>query len=952
MRASLGLSGLLVCLTFVGSAAVAAPAPRDLVVIPQSAQPTLIEKAIPVTFKASAFFLAEWDEAAQQKALADGIPFQIIRRDVSDTDTFFLFELHEGELPPGTWAPLYRSGLNVIVEMSDAEAYKWTLQGQHAVRLWHEPHGWGNAATKVAYDCTPKPLVSEILGKTSQAQWLDWDEKISGVDPIDVDGTTYTVATRFTSSLFSGAANAKAFDFLKQQVQSWGYTGARFEEDPFTVGPSGKNIVITIPGTSANEVYLTAHFDSIWQTGNSSTSAPGGNDNGTGSATVFEAARILRQYRFTRTIKLIWFTGEEQGLYGSAAYVADHPTANMVGVLNLDMFGYDANNDKCFEIHAGTLPASIDVANCMNASITSYATGLTRDFLTTTATNRSDHASFWNVGVGAIEIAENFFNDAQAGGCVGSEPNPWYHTNNDTIAGNMHPSYAFAIAKTALATISAMALPTGSCFAPGATPAISASGGTNQVDVTWSAVPGAATYRVYRSKGGCGGTFVSVGTTANTAYTDPISAPGSYAYKVEAVDPDGFCVSAESNCSSATPTVYHATPTTVTYTDSCATGGPGNGNGVVEPGESVTMQVTLKNDSDTNLTGLTGALSSSTPGVTVNDPSANWPDLGPSGTAATLPNHFQFQVSPSVACGTNLDLQVQANALQSGGWSGSYQKLVGLPGQQSANYPSTDTLPRNLVDLGTVNSPNVINATGSIVDVNVRLNITHTWDADLDLYIKHPDGTLVELSTDNGSSGDNYNNTLFDDEAAISVVGQTAPFAGTYKPEGLLSVLDGKPAAGTWQLVVTDDEGQDTGFLNSWQLEMTTSTTPTCNVCTPAAVLPGDAGPLTLSKSGTDLAFAWGASGCSASAYGVYRGDLADLQANGHYSHNTALACGVAGTAFALPIGDAQLGDAAYFLVVAATGTDEGTYGKSSAAIERPVSTAACKASQNVTTCP
>src|SRR4030095_6717854 len=120
-----------------------------------------------------------------------------------------------------------------------------------------------------------------------------------------------------------------------------------------TIGPSGKNIVLTIPGTSPNEVYLTAHFDSIWQTGNSSPAAPAATDNGTGSATVFEAARILRQYRFTRTIKLIWFTGEQQGLFGSAAYVADHSMFNVVGVLTLDLFGYDANNDKCFAIHAG-----------------------------------------------------------------------------------------------------------------------------------------------------------------------------------------------------------------------------------------------------------------------------------------------------------------------------------------------------------------------------------------------------------------------------------------------------------------------------------------------------------------------------------------------------------------------------------------------------------------------
>jgi leucyl aminopeptidase len=948
MRGMRGIAGTIALMTLGAAGALAGPPSRDLVVIPQAAQATLIHKQVPVTFKASAFFLAEWDETAQLAATSNGIPFEIIRRDVGDADTLFLFELHPGEEPPGTWAPLYRSGLNVIVEMSDDEASKWTLKGQHAVRLWHEPHGWGAAATSIAYDCAPKPLIAEILGKTSQAQWLDWDEKISGVDSINVGGTSYTVATRFTSTLFSGAANAKAFDFLKQQVQAWNFTGPRFEEDPFTIGPSGKNLVVTIPGQTSSEVLLTAHFDSIWQTGDSTTAAPGGNDNGTGSATLFEAARILRQYRFQRTIKLIWFTGEEQGLYGSAAYTQDHSMANVAGVLNLDMFGYDLNNDKCFEIHCGTLAASIDVGNCFAASIASYGTGLTRDFLTTTATNRSDHASFWNVGVGAIEIAENFFNDGQAGGCVGSEPNPWYHSNNDTIAGNMHPSYAFAIAKTALATISAMAIPIQSCFA--STPSISAAGATNQVDVTWGAVPGASAYRVYRAVNGCGGNFISVGTTASTAFADPISVPGSYAYKVEAVDPDGFCVSAESNCANATPTVYHATPTTASFTDTCATGGPGTGNGVIEPGESVTMQVTLLNDSNTSLTAIGGGLSSTTPGVIVSDPSASWPDLPPSSSAATLPNHFQFQVAPAVTCGTTLDLQVQANALQAGGFTGTFPKLVGSPTSTSASYPSTD-VPKPLVDLGTTISNGVIAVAGTVVDVNVRVNLTHTWDSDMDIFLRHPDGTLVELSTDNGSSGDNYNNTLFDDEAAISVVGQAAPFPGTYRPEGLLSSLDGKPAAGTWKLELTDDEGQDTGNLISWSLDLTTSSAPICNACAPAAVLPGEAGTLALAKSGADLVLSWGGSACSPSGYGVYRGDLAVLQSTGVYGHDTALGCN-AGTTLQLPITDPQLGDAAYFLVVASTPSDEGSYGTATGSVERPASAAACRASQNLGACP
>ena len=683
MRALRTYSFALLAL-FVSWGALAAD-PKDLVVIPQSAQDVLTDRGIPVTFKASAFFLAEWDGSEQEAMRAAGIPFEVILRDVTPDREMYLFELHDGEDPPLSWQPIYRQGRNVIVVLSDQEAAKWALEGQHPVRLWHEPHGWGKPKSElVAYDCSFKPLIAEILGKATQAQWTDWIEKLSGVETVQIDGTTYQIDTRFTSTMFSGAANAKGYDFVRQQMQAWKFTGANLEEDPFTLGPGGKNLVLTIPGQTspASQVLLTAHLDSIWQTGSSATSAPGANDNGTGSATLFEAARILRQYRFDRTIKIIFWTGEEQGLFGSAAYTQDHAMGNILGVLNLDMFGYDANGDRCFEIHNGTLQASIDIGNCFNTSIGTYGTLLSRDFLTTTATNRSDHASFWNVGVGAIEIAENFFNDNQVGGCVGSEPNPNYHTNNDKLATNMHPPYAFSIAKTALATISAMAIPLNACFTSG--PSISVAGGVNQVEVSWAAVPGAATYRVYRAGNGCGGNFISLGETAATSYIDSVVTPATFSYKVEAVTADGQCFSVESNCASATPTVYHATTTAASFTDVCPSGGPGSGNGYLDPGEVITMPVTLQNDGNTALTSIVGTLSSPTAGVTVSDPSAGWPNLAPSTSAQTNPDHFQFQLGQGVACGSDLSLGVQAVAVE-GSWNGNFSKKVGhvLPGNST-----------------------------------------------------------------------------------------------------------------------------------------------------------------------------------------------------------------------------------------------------------------------------
>jgi MYXO-CTERM domain-containing protein len=110
--------------------------------------------------------------------------------------------------------------------------------------------------------------------------------------------------------------------------------------------------------------------------------------------------------------------------------------------------------------------------------------------------------------------------------------------------------------------------------------------------------------------------------------------------------------------------------------------------------------------------------------------------------------------------------------------------------------------------------------TDPVVDVNVTLNITHTWDADLDVNLISPDGTIVELFTDVGSSGDDFVATVLDDDATMSIVDGTAPFTGTYAPEGVLADFMGDAVDGDWTLEVTDDAGGDVGTLIDWTLDI------------------------------------------------------------------------------------------------------------------------------------
>ena len=92
---------------------------------------------------------------------------------------------------------------------------------------------------------------------------------------------------------------------------------ARFHDED----PTAYNTLAEIPGTDkrGEVVMVGAHLDS-WH------AATGATDNAAGSAVVMEAMRILRalEVRPRRTIRIALWSGEEQGLLGSRAYVAEH----------------------------------------------------------------------------------------------------------------------------------------------------------------------------------------------------------------------------------------------------------------------------------------------------------------------------------------------------------------------------------------------------------------------------------------------------------------------------------------------------------------------------------------------------------------------------------------------------------------------------------------------------
>lgn len=135
-----------------------------------------------------------------------------------------------------------------------------------------------------------------------------------------------------------------------------------------------------------------------------------------------------------------------------------------------------------------------------------------------------------------------------------------------------------------------------------------------------------------------------------------------------------------------------------------------------------------------------------------------------------------------------------------------------------------DTTNSTVLDIpapGSYTSTLNIPSSGILTDVNVTIDITHTWNADLDITLTSPEGTIVELTSDNGgTAGQNYTATIFDQEAGASITTGSSPFTGTFIPEGDLSTIYGEDGTGDWILTVVDDAAGDVGQLNFWSLEL------------------------------------------------------------------------------------------------------------------------------------
>jgi len=157
--------------------------------------------------------------------------------------------------------------------------------------------------------------------------------------------------------------------------------------------------------------------------------------------------------------------------------------------------------------------------------------------------------------------------------------------------------------------------------------------------------------------------------------------------------------------------------------------------------------------------------------------------------------------------------------------TGEYALTLGvqLVGDDHVTAASTLPAPKAIPVQGQVSDTIDVADSRQILDLNVRLDITHPFVGDLVVSLTSPSGKVVTLVNRRGGSGQNYTNTLLDDEGPTTLAQGFAPFTGTFRPDNALSGFDGLSALGVWTITVNDAAALNSGVLNSWSLDFTLS---------------------------------------------------------------------------------------------------------------------------------
>lgn len=207
---------------------------------------------------------------------------------------------------------------------------------------------------------------------------------------------------------------------IKAEIESLARANNRNDVSAFFVSSVDyiqPSVVVKIGDSNLPGVVIGGHMDTF------SPNRPGADDDGTGTATVLELAKVLLSsgMKFNKPIYLVWYAAEERGLVGSQWVVKEFKRRNIPvsEVMQLDMTGYAYQNDLTMWL----------MDDYVNTSLTSFLETLINTYVKTPVQHSrcgyacSDHASWTQGGYASCIPFESSM----------STYNPYIHTANDTM---------------------------------------------------------------------------------------------------------------------------------------------------------------------------------------------------------------------------------------------------------------------------------------------------------------------------------------------------------------------------------------------------------------------------------------------------------------------------------------------------------------------------------------
>lgn len=407
------------------------------------------------------YLLAVLTSGQQDQLRSLGLPLTVLDPDARGA-TYYLVESDRPGITQrvtSVFTLLHDDGRQAVGRLRDGVTLE-AVEGMdvRAVRLGPDPivltpRITGAIPTSPPYDL----LVADLIAQVTTDTVREYDGGLSGEWPISVGGQPYVFRTRYT---YSGEPIAKATQYVYEHMQALGYD---VSYHTYTLsGYALRNVIGGKRGLVHPDqiVLLTAHLDSraaSWP----HDPAPGADDNASGSAALMVAADLLSDLNFAYTLRLVFFTGEEQGMYGSRDYARDVAEAgeDVLGVLNLDMIAWDARSGPDIDLHSHAPSVEDDsdvLADLFAAVVDVYGLDLVPQIVEN-GTTFSDHYRFWEEGYAAILAIEDYYNASERA----AEPRDWnvnYHTVNDRLD-TLNLEYFREYVRASLATFVHMADP-------------------------------------------------------------------------------------------------------------------------------------------------------------------------------------------------------------------------------------------------------------------------------------------------------------------------------------------------------------------------------------------------------------------------------------------------------------------------------------------------------------